>query len=113
MNSTKISEMKQCNDKVYDHVAVTNIKQELLATSFLSLENKKHNGNYVDDYLRDKVGSFKTEIIFLRNKLSERNNLIKSFLPQESCATSISHKTDKNKDYHQDTLWSLIDGGLE
>ena len=57
-----------------------------------------------------RIGSFKTEIIFLRNKLTERNNLIKSFLPKNHIhQISISHKTDRNKDYHQDSTKHIFD----
>ena len=113
VNSIKVSEIEQCNDKMYDQVAITQIKQELLAemqSRFLSLENNKHNDNYVDDYLKDQTGSFETEIIFLRNKLAERKNLIKSFRPKNhGHPTSISHNTYKNKDYHQDNMKHIFD----
>ena len=70
------------------------------------MQSNKHNDNNVDDSivrLKDQIGSHKDEIIYLRNKMTERNNPINSFFPKNHVQrTFISCKTDENKDYHQD-----------
>ena len=53
-----------------------------------------------DDYissLKDQIGLFKSEIIFLRHELTEKNNITKFFPPQDHAHPfSISNKTDTN-----------------
>ena len=70
------------------------------------MQSNKRNDNNVDDSivrLKDQIGSHKDEIIYLRNKMTERKNLINSFIPKNHVQrTSISDKTDGNKDCHQD-----------
>ena len=49
------------------------------------MQSNKHNDNNVDDSivrLKDQIGSHKDEIIYLRNKMTERKNLINSFIPK-------------------------------
>ena len=68
-------------------------------------QSSKYNDSYVDYYiasLKNQTGPLESEIIFLRHKVTDKNNLINSFLPKNHVHPfSISHKTDTNKVHHQ------------
>ena len=81
IDSSSISEMKSYIGNKYNQISINRLKQDLPdeIKRYISSLEKSYNKSYIEEYiiiLKDQISRLRSEVIFLRKELNNKNELV-------------------------------------
>ena len=81
IDSSSTSEMKSYIGNKYNQISINRLKQDLPdeIKRYISSLEKSYNKSYIEEYiiiLKDQISRLRSEVIFLRKELNNKNELV-------------------------------------
>ena len=98
--TSTISKLENYIDENYDEAAKIQLKQAILRKVKEQLSNEIKEKGHLDELLPslyNQISSLKSEIGFLREKVKENNNVIRTLLRRNSCECNGSSPCERSK----------------